>query len=104
MSGDLPRAATAFDARAPRDADYEVACWRCNPPTAADVYVRIVRNEGNPHKTTKRHGSCLCQSHLEEFRDDDEIDVQVLESETRAVRGANQSRSLEDFATEKEEN
>lgn len=98
MSDDLPRAATTFDARAPQDAEFEVSCWRCDPPTAAAVYVRVVRNATNPHKTTKRHGTCLCQSHLEEFQSNDEIDVKVLEKETRAVRGANQSRSLQDFA------
>lgn len=79
---------------APDSADFEICCWRCDDPSPADVYARVVRNAGDSLKTTIRSGHAICQSHLAELENDDGTEVRVLEKETRTVRGANHSHSL----------
>ncbi|WP_135823037.1 hypothetical protein [Halostella litorea] len=81
--------------RAPPEADFEIACWECDDPSAADVYVRVAKEPDDPMKSTRRWGQPICQSHLEELREDDDAEVRVLEDKSRTVRGRNHNASLE---------
>lgn len=85
---DLPGVASRPDARPPEDADFAVACFKCDAPAIA---VLKVGDEDSSAPMT------ACDEHREQYENYEDYTVEVLQPQTRTVRGANEFTDLHDF-------